>query len=185
MDQMALVGCDLLVLCSNVDPDVEQDWARAIADVRAIGELARARNVRIAFEPICYGSWINTYVKGWELVREVAHSHVGLVLDAAHVFLPDTPLAPIEKIPCEKIFLVELSDFPGTTLDKRELLRNYRLFPGEGVRPVREFLERVRATGYDGVVSLEVFNARYRAADPRVVAQRGMESLETLFGGNA
>lgn len=184
IDQMKLVGCDTLVLCSNVSNDVEQDWAQAVADVREIGELAKARNVRIAFEPICYGRWINNYITGWELVRDVGHSHVGLVLDAAHIFLPETPLAPIEKIPKDKIFLVELNDFPGTAFDNRELLRNYRLFPGEGVRPLREFVDRVLATGYDGIISLEVFNARYRAADPLFVAQRGMRSIEKLFGGN-
>ena len=184
MDQMKLVGCSTLVLCSNVNADVEQNWARAVQDVRDIGELGKARNIRVAFEPICYGGWINDYIKGWELVRDVDHSHVGLVLDAAHIFLPETPLQPIDKIPKDKIFLVELNDFPGTTFDKRELLRNYRLFPGEGVRPVREFVDRVLGTGYDGLVSLEVFNARYRAADPRFVALRGMQSLEKLFGSN-
>jgi 4-hydroxyphenylpyruvate dioxygenase len=184
MDQMALIGCDTLVLCSNVADDVDRIWAQAVEDVRALGELGKARNIRIAFEPICYGRWINTYVAGWELVRDVDHSHVGLVLDTAHVFLPETPLGPIERIPRDKIFLVELNDFPATAFDMRELLRNYRLFPGEGVRPVREFVERVRATGYDGVVSLEVFNARYRAADPRFVAERGMRALETLLGAN-
>lgn len=184
IDQMQLVGCDTLVLCSNVSDDVEQNWAQAVADVREIGELAKSRGVRIAFEPICYGRWINNYITGWELVRDVDHPNVGLVLDAAHIFLPETPLAPIEKIPGEKIFLVELNDFPQTSFDKRELLRNYRLFPGEGVRPLREFLGRVRATGYNGVISLEVFNARYRAADTLFVARRGMQSLEMLLGSN-
>ena len=183
--QMKLVGCDLLVLCSNVSDEVERDWARAVADLQAIGELARASGVRIAFEPICYGHWINTYVKGWELVRDADHSHVGLVLDAAHVFLPETPLEPIERIAGDKIFLVELSDFPATALDRRELLRNYRLFPGEGTRPVRAFIDRIEATGYSGPISLEVFNASYRAADPLLVAQRGMRALEALFGRNA
>ena len=181
IDQMKLVGCDTLVLCSNVSDDVDQNWAQAVADVSALGELAKSRDVRIAFEPICYGRWINNYITGWELVRDVGHSHVGLVLDAAHIFLPETPLAPVEKIPKEKIFLVELSDFPGTTFDKRELLRNYRLFPGEGIRPLREFVDRVLDTGYDGIISLEVFNARYRAADPLFVAERGMQALAKLF----
>jgi 4-hydroxyphenylpyruvate dioxygenase len=185
IDQMKLVDCGMLVLCSNVQADVERDWARAVQDIRDIGELAKSRGVRVAFEPICYGSWINNYITGWELVRDVDHSHVGLVLDAAHIFLPDTPLKPIDKIPKDKIFLLELNDFPGTTFDKRELLRNYRLFPGEGVRPVRELVDRVLGTGYDGPVSLEVFNARYRAADPRFVVNRGMQSLEKLFGSNA
>ena len=183
--QMKLIGCDLLVLCSNVNDDVDRDWARAVADLQAIGELARSSGVRIAFEPICYGSWINTYIKGWELVRDAGHLHVGLVLDAAHVFLPETPLPPIEQIPGDKIFLVELSDFPGTGLDKRELLRNYRLFPGEGKCPVREFMDRVEATGYSGPLSLEVFNASYRAAAPLAVARRGMRALEALFGRNS
>jgi sugar phosphate isomerase/epimerase len=185
MDQMKLVGCDTLVLCSNVNEDVEQNWTLAVRDVREIGELGKARNIRIAFEPICYGRWINTYITGWKLVRDVDHSHVGLVLDAAHIFLPETPLRPIEKIPRDKIFLVELSDFPGTTFDMRELLRNYRLFPGEGIRPLRAFVDHVQATGYDGVLSLEVFNARYRAADPRFVAKRGMQALEKLLGQHA
>jgi len=185
MDQMKLVGCDTLVLCSNVNEDVEQNWATAVQDVREIGELGKARNIRVAFEPICYGRWINNYITGWELVRDVDHSHVGLVLDAAHIFLPETPLQPIEQIPKDKIFLVELSDFPATTFDKRELLRNYRLFPGEGVRPLREFVDHVYATGYDGVLSLEVFNARYRAADPRFVAKRGMQALEKLLSNHA
>jgi 4-hydroxyphenylpyruvate dioxygenase len=182
--QMKLIGCELLVLCSNVNDDIDRDWARAVGDLQAIGELGRASGVRIAFEPICYGSWINTYVKGWELVRDADHSHVGLVLDAAHVFLPETPLEPIERIAGGKIFLVELSDFPDTGLDKRELLRNYRLFPGEGRRPVRAFMDRVEATGYAGPISLEVFNASYRACDPRAVASRGMQALEGLFGRN-
>ena len=185
IDQMKLIGCDMLVLCSNVGDDVDRDWARAVADLQAVGELGRANGVRIAFEPICYGHWINTYIKGWELVRDADHSHVGLVLDAAHVFLPETPLGPIEQIPGHKIFLVELSDFPATSLDKRELLRNYRMFPGEGVRPLRAFMDRVEATGYAGPISLEVFNARYRAADARFVAHRGMQALEALFGRNA
>ncbi|MBO0734986.1 MAG: sugar phosphate isomerase/epimerase [Alphaproteobacteria bacterium] len=184
IDQMKLIGCDMLVLCSNVGDNVDRNWAQAVADLQAIGELGRANSVRIAFEPICYGSWINTYVKGWELVRDADHSHVGLVLDAAHIFLPESPLEPIEQIPGHKIFLVELSDFPTASLDKRELLRNYRMFPGEGVRPLRAFVDRVEATGYAGPISLEVFNARYRASDARFVARRGMQALEALFGSN-
>ncbi len=185
IDQMKLVGCDTLVLCSNVNDDVDRDWARAVTDLQAIGELAREHGTRIAFEPICYGGWINTYIKGWELVRDVDHSHVGLVLDAAHIFLPETPLQPIERIPGDKIFLLELNDFPATQFDKRELLRNYRLFPGEGVRPLRDLLDRVETTGYAGPISLEVFNARYRAADPAFVARRGMHALEVLLNRNA
>ena len=42
-------------------------------------------------------------------------------------------------------------------------------------------LSDVMSTGYQGPYSAEVFNARYRAADPYWVAKRGFESLERLF----
>lgn len=184
LDQMQLIDCDTLVLCSNVNEGLDRDWGRAVSDIQAIGDLARSRGARIAFEPICYGNWINNYITGWQLVRDAGHPNIGMVLDAAHIFLPETPLDELDKIPGDKIFLVELNDFPVTQFDNRELLRNYRLFPAEGTRPLRNFVDRVLATGYAGPISLEVFNARYRAASPAFVAQRGMRALEKLFGSN-
>jgi 4-hydroxyphenylpyruvate dioxygenase len=127
------------------------------------------------------GEWINTYSLGWELVRDVDHPSIGLVIDASHIFLAESDLGGIEKIPAEKIFLFEVADLPGTQLARREMLRNYRLFPGEGNRPVRALVERVLGTGYRGPISAEVFNAYYRTLNPATVARRGFEALERLF----
>lgn len=181
MDQMELIGAETLVQCSNISAEVDRDWSLAVEDLRRLGDLAQSRGKRIAFEPMSQGQWINTWMLGWDMVRDVDHPQVGLVVDASHIFLAESPLDGIDKIPAEKIFLCEVSDFPGANLDRREMLRNYRMFPGEGQRPVRALVERVLATGYQGDFSAEVFNARYRAADPYWVAKRGFESLERLF----
>jgi 4-hydroxyphenylpyruvate dioxygenase len=181
MDQMALIGADTLVQCSNISAEVDRDWPRAVADLQRLGDLAKSRGMRIAFEPMSQGQWINTWQLGWQMVQDVDHPNVGLVLDASHIFLAGTPLDGIEKIPGDRIFLCEVSDFPDARLERREMLRNYRLYPGEGVRPIRDLVERMMATGYQGPFSAEVFNARYRAATPDFVAQRGMDSLQSLF----
>jgi 4-hydroxyphenylpyruvate dioxygenase len=181
MDQMDLIGAKTLVQCSNINTEVNRDWSTAVQDLQKLGVLAESRGKRIAFEPLSQGHWINTYMLGWQLVKDADHPAVGLVIDASHVFLADSPLEPIDRIAPEKIFLCEVSDLPQANLDKREILRNYRLFPGEGTRPIRALVERVMGTGYRGPFSAEVFNARYRAADPRWVAKRGFQSLERLF----
>ena len=181
IDQLLLLGGDTLVLASNGSDAVVRDWDGAVAALRQIGDLGKARNVRIAFEPLCYTPWINDYRIGWKLVRDADHSHVGLVLDTAHIFLLDSPLDDIAGIPGDRIFLVELNDLPDTGLNIREMLRNYRMFPGEGKRPLDAFLKVVLATGYRGHFALEVFNAAYRAMDPHAVARRGHASLERLF----
>ena len=180
MDQMALIGATTLVQCSNISTAVDRDWSRAVADLRGLADLAQCRSMRIAFEPMSQGQWINTWQLGWQMVQDVDHLALGLVLDASHIFLAGSPLEGIEKILAERIFLFEVSDFPDANLDRREMLRNYRLFPGEGTRPIRDLAQRVLATGYHGPISAEVFNARYRAAPAQFVADRGMAALQNL-----
>ena len=181
MDQMALIGATTLVQCSNIGTEVDRNWSLAVNDLRKLGDLAKSKGMRIAFEPMSQGQWINTWQQGWQMVKDVDHPQVGLVLDASHIFLAGADLDGIDKIPSARIFLCEVSDFPDANLERREMLRNYRLFPGEGTRPIRPLVERVMATGYQGPFSAEVFSARYRAADPPFVAKRGFEAMQRLF----
>jgi 4-hydroxyphenylpyruvate dioxygenase len=181
MDQMQMVGTDLLVLCSNTSADCSRDWSRAVDDLRALGDLARARNIRIGYEPLCYAPWIADYRVAWDLVRQTDHDHVGLVLDSAHVFLLDLPPEPISDIAGDKIFLVEFADLPAANLPIRELVRYYRLFPGEGTRPMAAFARHVLQTGYGGYFSVEIFSSRYEAMAPAEAATRAFDTTARLF----
>ncbi|HKY94365.1 MAG TPA: 3-keto-5-aminohexanoate cleavage protein, partial [Kiloniellales bacterium] len=55
--------------------------------------------------------------------------------------------------------------------------RHFRTMPGQGSLDVRGFLAAVAATGYDGHLSLEVFNDQFRAGSARQVAIDGRRSL--------
>lgn len=180
-DQMRTIGCETLVLCSNIAPDSSSDPGRIADDLRMLGDLAEPYGVRVAWEPICWGRWIRDYRQAWDIVRRVNHPRIGLVLDSFHVLALGLPVEPIADIPREKIFLVEVADMPGGTLDFLEISRSFRLFPGEGVTPVRDFMREVMKTGYDGFYSVEVFNTYYQTLDLNVVAKRAMDSLKPLF----
>ncbi len=181
MDQMSLIGCDTLSLPSNSGPDSMGDREKIAADLARLGDLARSRGMRIAFEPICWGRWIKDYRDGWAVVREVNHPNIGLMLDSFHVFLPGSPLTEIADIPGEKIFVVEVADFAGSALDFIEISRHYRLFPGEGNSPMEAFLRQVAKTGYTGCLSVEVFNAFYRQNDPFDTARRGAACISRVL----
>jgi len=176
MDQMALVGCDLLVLCASTDPESSGERERIAEDLRVLGDLARSRELRIAYEPISWARWLRDYRDAWQVIKAVDHAHVGMMLDSFHIFALGLPLEGIDAIPADKVFLVEIADLPGTKLDPIEIGRHYRLFPGEGVGPVDEFLRRVRAIGYAGYLSVEIFNTHYAASAPGEVAARAMRT---------
>ena len=57
-----------------------------------------------------------------------------------------------------------------------EWSRHFRNFPGQG-NAGREFMAAVLATGYDGWLSHEIFNDRFRMASPRRIAEDGERSL--------
>lgn len=183
MDQMALFGADVLVLCSNTAVDSDGDHGRISEDLARLGDLAQSRNIRIAYEALCWGRWIRDYRDAWNVVKAAGHDQVGIMLDCFHIFALGLPLDGIGEIPARNIFLVEIADMPGCNLGLIELSRHYRLFPGEGVTPVADFVRRVRAVGYRGDYSLEVFNAHYLASDPATVAERAMRSMTALFSG--
>jgi 4-hydroxyphenylpyruvate dioxygenase len=58
--------------------------------------------------------------------------------------------------------------------------RHHRCFPGQGDLDVTRFLGHVLAVGYDGPLSLEVFNDLFRQSDPLRMANDAMRSLIAL-----
>ena len=53
--------------------------------------------------------------------------------------------------------------------------------PGEGDLPVQEFVQAVAATGYDGPISLEIFNDQFRGGNPGTIAKDGFRSLISMM----
>src|SRR5665213_3895057 len=84
-DLMQELGCDLLMVCSNVSPDSLGGIDRAAADFRALGERAKLRGLRVAFEALAWGRHISDYRDAWEVVRRADHPAIGLVLDTFHI----------------------------------------------------------------------------------------------------
>lgn len=180
-DVMQELGCDLLMICSNVAPDSLGGIDRAAADLHELGERAARRGMRIAFEALAWGRHISDYRDAWEAVRRADHPAVGLVLDSFHVLARGTDLAPIRAIPGDRIFLVQLADAPRLQMDYLSWSRHFRNFPGQGDLPVLDFMEALRATSYDGALSLEIFNDQFRAGAARSVAVDGHRSLRFLM----
>jgi 4-hydroxyphenylpyruvate dioxygenase len=176
-DLMEELGCDLLMVCSNVSPESVGGIDRAAADFRALGERAAKRGLRVAFEALAWGRHVNDYRDAWEVVRRADHPAVGLVLDSFHVLARGTDLKPLRGIPPDRVFLVQMADAPRLDMDYLSWSRHYRCFPGQGELPIGEFMQALQATGFDGLLSLEIFNDSFRAGSARSVAVDGQRSL--------
>ena len=142
-DLMQELGCDLLMVCSNVSPESLGGIDRAAADFRELGERAAKRGLRVGFEALAWGRHINDYRDAWEVVRRADHPAIGLVLDSFHTFARKTDLKPMHSIPGDRIFLVQLADAPWLDMDVLSWSRHFRCFPGQGDLPLLDFMTAV------------------------------------------
>jgi len=181
LDLMAELGTDLMLICSSVSPDAMGGIDRAADDFRELGEIASQRGLRVGYEALAWGRYVNDHRDAWEIVRRADHPNVGLVLDSFHTLARGTDVDTIRAIPGDKIFIVQLADAPRFSMDMLYWSRHFRNMPGQGELPVVDFMRAVQATAYDGPLSLEIFNDQFRGASPETTARDGHRSLIYLM----
>ena len=180
-DLMQQIGTDLMLICSSISPLSLGGIDRAAADFHELGERAARRGLRVGYEALAWGRHINDHRDAWEIVRRADHFNIGLILDSFHTLARNIDVASIRAVPGDRIFIVQLADAPRMDMDLLSWSRHYRNMPGEGDLPVTDFMRAVAATGYAGVLSLEIFNDQFRGGSPRSIARDGHRSLVHLM----
>lgn len=180
-DVMEELGTDLMLVCSNVSPIALGGIDRAADDFHELGDRAAKRGLRVGYEALAWGRHINDHRDAWEIVRRANHPNIGLILDSFHTLSRKIEVDSIRAIPGDRIFIVQLADAPMIDMDLLYWSRHFRNMPGEGDLPVLDFTRAVAATGYDGPLSLEIFNDQFRGGSPKLIAVDGRRSLIYLM----
>jgi 4-hydroxyphenylpyruvate dioxygenase len=179
-DVMAELGADTLLVCSSVAPEAIDDDGLAAEQLRQLADRAYSRNIRIAYEALAWGRHVSTWDHSWRVVQRADHPALGLCLDSFHVLSREVSPDGIAAITPGKIFFLQLADAPDLRMDVLQWSRHHRLFPGQGAFDLPRFVGLVLAAGYDGPLSLEVFNDVFRQSDPARTAVDAMRSLIAL-----
>jgi 4-hydroxyphenylpyruvate dioxygenase len=176
-DLMHELGTDRILVCSNVSADTLRDDALIVDQLGALALAAQQAGVFAGYEALAWGRHVNSYRHAWRLVNAVDHPNLGIVLDSFHTLSINDSVDEIAAIPGERITFVQIADAPKLAMDVLEWSRHYRCFPGQGDFDVAGFTARVMESGYQGPLSLEIFNDGFRAAPTAATAADGHRSL--------
>ncbi|WP_328408938.1 sugar phosphate isomerase/epimerase and 4-hydroxyphenylpyruvate domain-containing protein [Streptomyces violaceus] len=179
-DLMRRLGADTVLVCSSVSPQAVDDDALAAEQLSRLADLARESGVKVAYEALAWGRHVSTYDHAWRIVEAAGHPALGTCLDSFHILSRGSDPKGIADIPGEKIFFLQLADAPLLAMDVLQWSRHYRCFPGQGGFDVAGLVRHVLRTGYDGPLSLEVFNDVFRQADAGPTAVDARRSLLVL-----
>ncbi|MFQ6057349.1 MAG: sugar phosphate isomerase/epimerase family protein [Anaerolineae bacterium] len=177
------IGCPYIVVVPSPLPegaglmDVRRE---SISVLRELAVIAGGHGVGLAFEFLGF-PWcsVRTLAEAWAIVREVDRANVGLVIDACHFYAGDSMLESIAQLDPTRLWIFHLNDVED--VPKAEITDAHRLLPGEGVIPLRPILRGLRAIGYDGVCSVELFRPEYWEWEPLRLAEEAKRKSEAVL----
>jgi D-psicose/D-tagatose/L-ribulose 3-epimerase len=154
IDQGAYLGARNLVVVvgeyywdGEVFPN-EAIWDMAVAGVRSAGEYAAAKGLEVVVELEPFEASLARDVHELaRFVREVGHPAVRANADISHLHLSGCSFEEVAEL-TGLIGHIHLSDCDGKV--------HGDLPAGRGVTPIKEYLQAILGTGYEGTVSIEL-----------------------------
>jgi len=146
-----------------------------------LGDIAEKHNVSLAFEFLGQTDCsVQTLDLCNEIVEKVNRKNIGNVIDTFHFYAGNSTFEAIENMNPEKLFIFHIND--AEDLPKEELTDAHRLYPGEGILPIKEIKAKFDQIGYDKMVSIEIFRPEYWNQDPYEVARKARRATIEVLG---
>ncbi len=178
------INCPYVVVVPGKLPDnagKEEIMQESVRVLNELADIAEKYNVGLAFEFLGQTDCsVQTLDFCKEIVERVDRKNVGLVIDTFHFYAGNSTFEAIETLNPEKLFVFHIND--AEDLPKAELTDAHRLYPGEGILPIREIKERFDIIGYDRMVSIEIFRPEYWSEDPFEVARKAKAATQKVLG---
>ncbi|HVR75422.1 MAG TPA: sugar phosphate isomerase/epimerase family protein [Planctomycetota bacterium] len=161
--------------------DVEKvDLLRAAERYRAFLDAAEPWGVVPAME--VWGFAKNAYRLGQcvLIALEAQHPKACVLPDVYHLHKGGSGLSGIRSLDPGLIGGFHLNDYPADP--PREKIRDSdRVYPGDGVAPLGQLFRDLKAIGYEGAVSIELFNPVYWKGEPLAVARTALEKTRAVM----
>ena len=75
--------------------------------------------------------------------------------------------------------VIHMNDYPADP-PRASITDAQRVYPGDGVAPLKEVVRTLERIGFRGVLSLELFNRDYWKQDAATVARTGLEKMKAI-----
>lgn len=180
MKILAALGCRRIAAPpSGVDGSRQVDPVQAGSYYREILELGRKYDVMPQLE--FWGASGTLYSLGQALAIAAAADDpdARLLPDVYHLFRGGSGFNGLKLVSGRAIEVIHMNDYPGNK-PVHEQTDADRIYPGDGVAPLKQVLRDLRAMGGTKVLSLELFNPTYWAQDPLLVATTGLQKMKVL-----
>ena len=175
MEIMAALGC-VRIAAPAAGVKTTPDLYKVGERYRALLDLGRETGVRPQLE--IWGASVFSHIGQAMMAIGVANDpDVRILPDVYHLYRGNSGFESLKMIDGNVIEIFHMNDYPGN-IAREQMEDKDRVYPGDGVAPLKQIIADLRAMEGTKILSLELFNREYWQQDPLQVARMGLEKMK-------
>lgn len=110
---------------------------------------------------------------------ESGHKDACILADVYHLYKGGSGFTGVNLLAGSAMHVLHMNDYPADP-PRATITDAQRIYPGDGIAPLKNLLRDLRRIGFRGTLSLELFNREYWKRDALAVARTGLERMRTV-----
>lgn len=160
------------------DPRAQVDLRQATDRYRQLLELGDKMGVTPQVEVWGFSKTLSRLGEAACVAIETQHPKACVLADVYHLYKGGSGFGGLRLLAAAGLQVFHMNDYPN--LDRAAIADKDRVYPGDGVAPLKEVLKTLLDLGFRGVLSLELFNPEYYKQDPFAVAKTGLAKMKAV-----
>lgn len=154
------------------------DLNKAADRYRALLEIGATTGCRPMLEVWGFSSNLHKLSEVLYVAAGAQHPDACVLPDVYHLYKGGSDFLDLPFLAGSKVPMLHMNDYPDIPRDK--INDADRIYPGDGTAPVANVLKTLYSTGFNGTLSLELFNRSYWEQDPLQVATTGLNKMKAI-----
>lgn len=117
---------------------------------------------------------INTLAEAAFIAISSGHPKACILPDVYHLYKGGSGHDSLRLLSGEAIHVIHTNDYPAEP-ERDKVTDAHRVYPGDGVAPLNKVFQNLKAIGFKGALSVELFNKEYWKLDAAEVAKTAIE----------
>jgi 2-keto-myo-inositol isomerase len=146
---------------------------------RAILELGRGFGVVPQVELWGFSKNLSKLGEVALVALESKHPDACILADIYHLFKGGSEFEGLKLLNGSALQVFHMNDYP-KGFERDNIADKDRVYPGDGIAPLPKILKEMRIAGFQGFLSLELFNRDYWEQDAFQVCKTGLEKMKSV-----
>jgi 2-keto-myo-inositol isomerase len=183
MDQLAKIGCTRIAAPPSGATSLPLIDLNVITDrYRTILQMGEQTGVIPMVEMWGSSHNLKKISQVLYVAAESEHKNALILLDAFHIYKGDSSLDSLPFVGKTAIEVFHVNDYPAG-IPPAKVSEPDRVYPGDGIAPLKQILRAIKNPEKPVIISLEVFNQSYYAQDALLVAKTGLAKMKAITEG--